>query len=52
MCSGENVAALHLDKLSVKATKLSPQLASYLNLPETGTFKLDHHRYRFFLAAQ
>jgi adenosylhomocysteinase len=41
----EKVAALHLDKLGVKLTKLSAQQATYLNLPETGPFKPDHYRY-------
>ncbi|WOJ88777.1 adenosylhomocysteinase [Methylocapsa polymorpha] len=41
----EKVAALHLDKLGVKLTKLSAQQAAYLGLPETGPFKPDHYRY-------
>ncbi|WP_026605837.1 adenosylhomocysteinase [Methylocapsa acidiphila] len=41
----EKVAALHLDKLGVKLTKLSDQQASYLGLPQTGPFKPDHYRY-------
>jgi len=41
----EKVAALHLDKIGVKLTKLSPAQATYLGLPETGPFKPDHYRY-------
>lgn len=41
----EEVAALHLDHLGVKLTKLSPDQASYLGLPQEGPFKPDHYRY-------
>src|SRR6201997_2532148 len=41
----EKVAALHLDKLGVKLTKLTPQQAAYLNLPRSGPFKPEHYRY-------
>ncbi|XP_035781977.1 adenosylhomocysteinase-like [Anopheles albimanus] len=41
----EEVAALHLDKLGVKLTKLSPTQAQYLNLPVDGPYKPDHYRY-------
>ncbi|GGH06050.1 adenosylhomocysteinase [Alsobacter metallidurans] len=41
----EKVAALHLDKIGVKLTKLSDKQASYLGLPEQGPFKPDHYRY-------
>jgi adenosylhomocysteinase len=41
----EKVAALHLDKLGVKLTKLSSKQAEYLNVPQTGPFKPDHYRY-------
>ena len=41
----EKVAALHLEKIGVKLTKLSPHQAGYLGLPETGPFKPDHYRY-------
>jgi adenosylhomocysteinase len=41
----EKVAALHLDKIGVKLTKLSDKQSSYLGLPETGPFKPDHYRY-------
>jgi len=41
----EKVAALHLDKIGVKLTKLTPTQANYLGLPENGPFKPDHYRY-------
>ncbi len=41
----EKVAALHLDKLGVKLTKLSPKQAAYIGVPEQGPFKPDHYRY-------
>jgi adenosylhomocysteinase len=39
------VAALHLDKLGVKLTKLSPAQAGYLGLDRSGPFKPEHYRY-------
>ena len=41
----EKVAALHLDKLGVKLTKLSEKQAEYLGLSQAGPFKPDHYRY-------
>ena len=41
----EKVAALHLDKLGVKLTKLTEKQAAYIGVPETGPFKPDHYRY-------
>ena len=41
----EKVAALHLDKLGVKLTALSPAQANYLALPRSGPFKPEHYRY-------
>ncbi len=41
----EKVAALHLDKLGVKLTHLTPKQAAYIGVPETGPFKPDHYRY-------
>ena len=41
----EEVARLHLDKLGVKLTRLTPEQASYLNLPAEGPFKPEHYRY-------
>jgi adenosylhomocysteinase len=41
----EKVAALHLEKVGVKLTKLSPQQAAYIGVAQTGPFKADHYRY-------
>jgi adenosylhomocysteinase len=41
----EKVAALHLEKLGVKLTKLSNKQAEYLNVSQAGPFKPDHYRY-------
>jgi adenosylhomocysteinase len=41
----EKVAALHLEKLGVKLTKLSSKQAEYLNVAQAGPFKPDHYRY-------
>jgi len=41
----EKVAALHLEKLGVKLTKLSKKQADYIGVPEQGPFKADHYRY-------
>ncbi|MBA15116.1 MAG: adenosylhomocysteinase, partial [Sphingomonas sp.] len=41
----EKVAALHLDKLGVKLTTLSPKQAAYIGVPVQGPFKPDHYRY-------
>jgi adenosylhomocysteinase len=41
----EKVAALHLDKLGVKLSKLSPKQAAYIGVTEAGPFKPDHYRY-------
>ncbi|WP_095013156.1 adenosylhomocysteinase [Tsuneonella mangrovi] len=41
----EKVAALHLDKLGVKLTKLSQEQADYIGVPVNGPFKPDHYRY-------
>ncbi|PCI31844.1 MAG: adenosylhomocysteinase [Alphaproteobacteria bacterium] len=41
----EKVAALHLDKLGVKLTKLSKEQADYINVPVDGPFKPEHYRY-------
>jgi adenosylhomocysteinase len=41
----EKVAALHLDKLGVKLTKLSDKQAAYIGVPTEGPFKPDHYRY-------
>jgi len=41
----EEVAALHLEKLGVKLTKLTDKQATYLGLNKDGPFKPDHYRY-------
>jgi adenosylhomocysteinase len=41
----EKVAALHLDKIGAKLTKLTRVQAAYLGLSQTGPFKPDHYRY-------
>jgi len=41
----EKVARLHLDALSAKLTKLSPEQAAYIGVPVEGPFKPDHYRY-------
>jgi len=41
----EKVAALHLEKLGVKLTKLSQKQADYIGVPTEGPFKPDHYRY-------
>jgi len=41
----EKVAALHLEKLGVKLTKLSQKQADYIGVPVNGPFKPDHYRY-------
>jgi adenosylhomocysteinase len=41
----EKVALLHLEKLGAKLSKLRPDQADYINVPENGPFKPDHYRY-------
>jgi len=41
----EKVAMLHLEKLGVKLTTLTPKQASYIGVPQQGPFKPDHYRY-------
>ena len=41
----EEVARLHLEKLGVRLTRLSPDQASYLGVSADGPFKPDHYRY-------
>ncbi|MDR3374588.1 MAG: adenosylhomocysteinase [Ancalomicrobiaceae bacterium] len=41
----EKVAALHLEKLGVKLTKLSSEQAAYIGVTPEGPFKPDHYRY-------
>ena len=41
----EKVAALHLDALGVKLTKLDDEQAEYLGVPMEGPYKPSHYRY-------
>jgi adenosylhomocysteinase len=41
----EKVARLHLEKIGVKLTKLRPDQAEYIGVPQDGPFKPDHYRY-------
>ena len=41
----EKVARLHLEKLGVKLTKLSPKQAEYIGVPVEGPYKPEHYRY-------
>ena len=41
----EEVARLHLGKLGVKLTKLTPKQAAYLNIAVEGPFKPEYYRY-------
>ncbi|MEH3108295.1 MAG: adenosylhomocysteinase [Sphingomonas fennica] len=41
----EKVAALHLEKLGVKLTKLTAKQAGYIGVSTEGPFKPDHYRY-------
>jgi len=41
----EKVAALHLEKVGAKLTKLRDDQAKYIGVPQTGPFKADLYRY-------
>jgi adenosylhomocysteinase len=41
----EEVARLHLEKIGVKLTTLSPKQAEYLGVPVDGPYKADQYRY-------
>jgi len=41
----EEVARLHLEKLGVVLTKLTPKQATYIGVPNEGPYKPDHYRY-------
>jgi adenosylhomocysteinase len=41
----EKVAALHLEKLGARLTRLTPAQAAYLGLDVDGPYKPDHYRY-------
>src|SRR3546814_9185906 len=41
----EKVAALHLEKVGARLTRLSEKQASYIGVTADGPFKPDHYRY-------
>ncbi len=41
----EKVAALHLEKLGAKLTKLNKEQADYIGVEQNGPFKSEHYRY-------
>jgi adenosylhomocysteinase len=41
----EKVARLHLGKIGVRLTKLTPEQAAYIGVKEHGPYKSDHYRY-------
>ena len=41
----EEVARLHLEKIGVKLTVLTPEQADYIGVPVDGPYKPDHYRY-------
>ncbi len=41
----EEVARLHLERIGVKLTKLSPEQAEYIGIKVEGPYKADHYRY-------
>jgi adenosylhomocysteinase len=41
----EEVARLHLGRLSASLTILTPEQAKYINVPVEGPFKPEHYRY-------
>ena len=41
----EEVARLHLEKIGVKLTKLTPEQAAYIGVSVDGPYKAEHYRY-------
>jgi adenosylhomocysteinase len=41
----EEVARLHLDRLGVRLTTLTPEQAQYIGVPVAGPYKPAHYRY-------
>lgn len=41
----EKVATLHLSKLGARLTKMTPEQAEYVGVPQNGPFKPEHYRY-------
>jgi adenosylhomocysteinase len=41
----EEVARLHLERIGVKLTQLTPEQAAYIGVPAGGPYKAEHYRY-------
>jgi len=41
----EKVASLHLEKIGVKLTRMTPEQADYIGVPADGPYKPDYYRY-------
>jgi adenosylhomocysteinase len=41
----EKVARLHLERIGVRLTALTPEQAAYIGVPVEGPFKPDHYKY-------
>ncbi len=41
----EQVARMHLERLGIRLTELTPEQADYINVPVDGPYKPDHYRY-------
>ena len=41
----EEVARLHLARIGVHLTKLTPEQADYIGVPVEGPYKAEHYRY-------
>ncbi|GAO04349.1 adenosylhomocysteinase [Anaeromyxobacter sp. PSR-1] len=41
----EKVAALHLEQIGARLTRLTKKQAAYIGVPQSGPFKPDHYRY-------
>ncbi len=41
----EKVAALHLEQIGARLTKLTKKQAAYIGVPQSGPFKAEHYRY-------
>ncbi|MBB3186778.1 adenosylhomocysteinase [Microbacter margulisiae] len=41
----EEVARLHLEKLGVRLTELTPEQAAYIGVPQEGPYKPEHYKY-------
>jgi adenosylhomocysteinase len=41
----EKVARLHLERIGVKLTELTPEQSAYIGVPTAGPFKTDQYRY-------